>query len=46
MGEEMKKEKRQLRDQADGGAKDGEDRDGGWDRLLNRLAFGCMEVVG
>jgi hypothetical protein len=46
MGENMKKEERQIHDQADRETKAGEDRQGGWDRLVSGLAFGCVGVVG
>ena len=41
-----KTEKRQLHAQADRATKTGEDRLGGRDRVLSRLPFGCLEVVG
>jgi hypothetical protein len=41
-----KTEKRQLHAQANRGTKTGEDRQGGRDRVLSRLAFGWLEVVG
>jgi hypothetical protein len=39
-------EKSQIHDQADRVTKAGQDRQGGWDRLLSGLAFGCVGVVG
>jgi hypothetical protein len=41
----VKRQQRELHHQADGQTKAGEDGQGGWDRLLSRLAFGCVEVV-